>query len=225
MTARILAIFTMGVFAIGCSDAPLATVGAGPSPLPPSVLGTEAGGIAGASAVAFESAVRIVYAQGQDSQGSLHVQWVGGASTLTCAVEVWYSRYGEAIDYARIATFDTDRHEITFRVPGAFLGGRYRMSVCGVWSRWMYLDGTDGDSATSPVPPIVTPPSDPPVDPPGDEDDPEEPPYEPPVDDDGEDECPVSTPSAHNPNHNPGENGGNEDPQPCHGSDDEHGHS
>ena len=160
----ILTIVILAASAACGGQSPLSTVGAGPSSIGAESATSDA--VSGTRAMSSGN-ITITYAQGQDRPKSLHVQWVGDVDA--CVIEVWYGRYTEDV-VERIARFETDSREIHFRVPSQFVGGRYRVMICGVQSRLMYLDGKADDTRQRPVPPVTPPvgdsPTVPPVDPP-----------------------------------------------------------
>jgi len=98
-------------------------------------------------------AVVIWYAQGTES-GTLHLQWTG---PLVCSLEVWYSLNGPDVDtlIASQAAQNFSRGELMYP---AGRGGRYRVVLCGVTSRLLYLDGVEdgGGRASQPSPSAPT---------------------------------------------------------------------
>lgn len=135
------------VLLVGCGSSEL-PVSVGPTPL----AGPGASGLA--LIASTTSALVITYAQG--TEHGLEVQWTGPATYL----EVWYSRYGEDVDTLIAAMgWDPvkDGNFLPYRPKPEHFGGRYRVTVNGVTSRLMFLDGQEGGTS-NPGPPVVTPP-------------------------------------------------------------------
>lgn len=150
-----IAILTSLPLLVGCGGSP-----AGPSaPVidvqePLSVLASEA-----------PIYVQFKVAQGEDERKNLYFEWSG---PTTCAFEVLYSRNGPEPDLTIAGPFiqNFGKNDHRWPVPPEFVGGKYRVRLCGTLSDIMSLGSDENSSGGgSQVPPVVIPPA-PPVVPP-----------------------------------------------------------
>ena len=124
---------------VSCGDTQLPTA---PTPVAPVAITAASEPTTPAQPTPVPRPVNVVitYAQGTSTQ-SLHVQWTGELKVYP--IEVRYAR--EATDtFALIDSFGHERAELQYYPkPG---GGRYTVTVAGVTSRVMFLDGEVRDS-------------------------------------------------------------------------------